>query len=403
MKQSNIRVLVILFWMGVVTWWMISRPEPLPANTVVAGVNQDDTPLYWFKGNTHTHAAIELNGWSHGNAGPDEVIRWYHDHGYHFVAITDHNRWNQGSLSIDEPTGREDFVVLSGMEITSDHHYPGVNQENKRKVHSTALGVNQEINWLFEDSAVSSIIQQHATRVASAGGLAILNHPNYRFQVQAKDIIAAPEIGFIEIFNAHPRANQEGHAGYRIPTEDLWDEVLGNGQRVWGVAADDAHDFGLYGTLMRRFGAAPPGGAWIMVRAPKLSQDNILEAMKAGDFYASTGVHLSEVNLLGDALHVAVNEELTDFETHSRWVEASALLVPSDDSHLVIEFIGQHGKLLHWTHDQYEASFHIPAGEPYVRTRVTLLRKIFSLTGKDRAKAFYAWTQPYFPNPPSAQ
>ncbi|HZS07725.1 MAG TPA: hypothetical protein VFD58_23010 [Blastocatellia bacterium] len=40
----------------------------------------------WYKGNTHTHT---LN--SDGDSTPDEVVRWYREHGYHFLVLTDHN------------------------------------------------------------------------------------------------------------------------------------------------------------------------------------------------------------------------------------------------------------------------------------------------------------------------
>ena len=39
----------------------------------------------WFRGNTHTHT---LN--SDGDSPPDSVARWYRDHGYGFLFITDH-------------------------------------------------------------------------------------------------------------------------------------------------------------------------------------------------------------------------------------------------------------------------------------------------------------------------
>jgi hypothetical protein len=39
----------------------------------------------WFRGNTHTHT---LN--SDGDSPPDSVARWYRDHGYAFLFITDH-------------------------------------------------------------------------------------------------------------------------------------------------------------------------------------------------------------------------------------------------------------------------------------------------------------------------
>src|SRR5687767_15282911 len=53
---------------------------------VLAAAPLDAETLRWFKGNTHTHT---LN--SDGDSTPDEVVRWYREHGYHFLVLTDHN------------------------------------------------------------------------------------------------------------------------------------------------------------------------------------------------------------------------------------------------------------------------------------------------------------------------
>jgi len=39
----------------------------------------------WFKGNTHTHTKN-----SDGDSLPETVVKWYSDHGYNFLFITDH-------------------------------------------------------------------------------------------------------------------------------------------------------------------------------------------------------------------------------------------------------------------------------------------------------------------------
>lgn len=41
---------------------------------------QGQAPVRWLKGNTHTHT---LN--SDGDSSPDEVVRWYREHGYQFL------------------------------------------------------------------------------------------------------------------------------------------------------------------------------------------------------------------------------------------------------------------------------------------------------------------------------
>ena len=42
--------------------------------------------LRWYKGNTHTHT---LN--SDGDSTPDDVAKWYREHGYRFLVLSDHN------------------------------------------------------------------------------------------------------------------------------------------------------------------------------------------------------------------------------------------------------------------------------------------------------------------------
>ena len=67
----------------------------------------------WYRGNTHAHTTN-----SDGNAPPADVVRWYRDHGYHFVVVTDHEQitdvapLNAGFASPGK------FVVLPGEEIT---------------------------------------------------------------------------------------------------------------------------------------------------------------------------------------------------------------------------------------------------------------------------------------------
>ena len=72
------------------------------------------TELQWFKGNTHAHT-LE----SDGDSTPEEVTRWYKEHGYHFLVLTDHNVLTAVdglNAKFAEP-GR--FLVIKGEEVTS--------------------------------------------------------------------------------------------------------------------------------------------------------------------------------------------------------------------------------------------------------------------------------------------
>ncbi|MBL8190245.1 MAG: hypothetical protein JNK38_19670, partial [Acidobacteria bacterium] len=55
---------------------------------IIVGVfpNQaaQEKKLNWYKGNTHTHTVN-----SDGDSTPDEVVRWYREHKYNFLVLSD--------------------------------------------------------------------------------------------------------------------------------------------------------------------------------------------------------------------------------------------------------------------------------------------------------------------------
>lgn len=52
----------------------------------------------WWKGNLHTHSL-----WSDGQEFPKVIVDWYKRHGYHFLALSDHNVLSAGRLRIAVP------------------------------------------------------------------------------------------------------------------------------------------------------------------------------------------------------------------------------------------------------------------------------------------------------------
>jgi hypothetical protein len=63
-----------------------AQPVP-PRDAPESGVREPR----WFKGNLHTHSF-----WSDGNDYPEMIVDWYRRHGYHFLALSDHNVLSQG-------------------------------------------------------------------------------------------------------------------------------------------------------------------------------------------------------------------------------------------------------------------------------------------------------------------
>src|SRR5439155_11440491 len=61
----------------------------------------------WWKGNLHTHSL-----WSDGDDYPEMIVDWYKQHGYHFLALSDHNILAQGNKWIDAATNKGGAMAL---------------------------------------------------------------------------------------------------------------------------------------------------------------------------------------------------------------------------------------------------------------------------------------------------
>ena len=123
-----------------------------------------------------------------------------------------------------------------------------------------------------------------------------VNHPNWGWGFEAEDIIPLVGEQFFELYNGGGTSikniGDENHAS----TERMWDIILAMRLGVldlpvmYGVATDDSH---IYHKTAPEL--APPGRGWVMVRSTHLTPEYIIDAMEAGDFYASNGLTLKEL------------------------------------------------------------------------------------------------------------
>jgi hypothetical protein len=161
-----------------------------------------------------------------------------------------------------------------------------------------------------------------------------------------------------EIFNGHPMVNNLG-GGAAPGLEEVWDALLSRGIRLYGIAVDDAHTFKQPGNP-----AVPgPGRGWVVVRSASLEPRALLDAMERGDFYASTGVELSDYQVNATTMTVTVKK--TAFSKYR------------------IQFIGEGGKVLKEALDS-PASYTFTGQEAYVRATVI------------ESNGHVAWCQPAF-------
>ncbi len=290
-------------------------------------------PMRWYKGNTHTHT---LN--SDGDSTPDDVVRWYREHAYQFLVLTDHNFHTSVPGLNALHAADEKFLVLKGEEVTST--------SGGRPVHVNGLDTTRRVGPQTgaAGSSVVDVLQRSIDAIRAASGVPHINHPNFQWALTTEDLQQVRNNKLFEIFNGHPEVNNAGGGG--LPgLEDIWDRLLSNGILVYGIAVDDAHVFKKPGDPS----VAGPGRGWVMVRAPRLEPRALLESLERGDFYASTGVVLEDFEATPKSMTVKVQ--------------------PQGTSKYRIQFIGKGGRVLREVTD-VSATYAFTGDEGYVRARV---------------------------------
>ena len=284
----------------------------------------------WFKGNTHTHT-LE----SDGDSTPEEVTRWYREHGYNFLVLSDHNvRTSVQALNARyAEQGR--FVLIPGEEVTSA--FEG------KAIHVNGIDTRERIGKQ-EGSSLLEILQRSVDAVRAQDAVPHINHPNFTWALTAEQLKSVKNNKLFEIYNGHPMVNNVGGGGID-GTEAAWDAILSSGVLLYGIAVDDAHHFKDLGNPK----LAGPGRGWIMVRASELTPRAILSAMERGDFYATTGVELIDLTTTATSMTVTVRKE-----SYAKYR---------------IQFIGQKGVILQEALDS-PATYTFKGTEGYVRARV---------------------------------
>ncbi len=294
----------------------------------------------WFKGNLHTHTS---GLGADGPGSPENVVRWYIDHGYDFLAITDHH--------VFTPVESTALVIVRGQEVGRSM------ASGEGPVHVNGFGISRTVDFVDAGEVVPTM-QANVNAILEAGGIACLNHPNYRWGFNHEHIAQVNGPILMEVYNGGGSSKNNDGAPGRPSCEEIWDSVLTAGQQIYGIATDDAHTYDEF--IPER---ANPGRGWVYVRAAELTEESILEALVAGHFYASTGVSL-------DALDVSPRS-------------ISLTIKPIGTDEFTTRFISDGGKVVSENRGLRQ-SYSVRGDEAYVRAT------ILSSSG---AKA---WIQPVF-------
>jgi len=317
----------------------------------------------WYRGNTHAHT--ELCG--HADSTPTEVVRWYRDHGYDFLVLSEHNLLIAPAEVKAPPGGLGKLLLIPGEELTGAKDVIGVNLPKVLRIRTKGLPTTEGVRMQVD-------------AVLAAGGLPIVAHPASS-KLAAQDLLPVGAFSLLEIHNAHHRDLRPAEA--KRWSEELWDELLSTGRVIYGVATDDSHQL----KASELAHPARPGRAWVMVRAEALSPGAITDALRRGDFYGSTGVILTTVSTEGGSYRVAVDVERTrEQASASQWVGRAGDAGPPWE----IRFIGPGGRVVHRAMAT-TASYPITKEHSYLRCKVS-----YRLRGEGGTKIFHAWTQPVF-------
>ena len=218
------------------------------------------------KGDLHCHTTR-----SDGSCTPEEVMRLHRENGYDFLAITDHRRYNHVNFAPE--TG---LTIIPGMEFDNGGSIPC--KHGFRTYHTVCIGPSQEDgNGFAHEERVPSVnapdqqtYQVFLDEIHAKKNLTIYCHPEWS-STPARYFDKLRGNFAMEIWNSGCVIDNDmdKDAAY-------WDELLGQGIRIFGVATDDGHP--IYHHCK----------GWVMVNAEN-NVNAILKALEDGAFYSSTG------------------------------------------------------------------------------------------------------------------
>jgi hypothetical protein len=244
---------------------------------------------------THVHSL-----WSDGDDAPEMIAAWYVDHGYDFIAFSDHNILQQGEKLVaiaengklkperveqirqrfgtDWVVTRDvdgmphmrlkshdelrahfekpgEFLMLPAEEITSQQGGPHVNALNLRELIPGEAGDKVTLIQRYIDT-LRAQSEKHGVPM-----IAHVNHVNFAEGVTTEELISLRGLEFFEVYNGHHGVYNWGNPEKGMPaTEIHWDVVQSFKQledaahTLYGVATDDSHNYHDW-----RVGRANPG------------------------------------------------------------------------------------------------------------------------------------------------
>jgi hypothetical protein len=218
-----------------------------------------DAPGTWLRCALHAHTTN-----SDGELAPELLVRHYEWAGYDVLAISDH--W----VRTDAPsTGK--LLVLPSAELNA------LAPTRDDDAHVLALGL--DVDPVIPELEFAPL-QEVVSWAAENGAVPFLAH-TYSSGLRVSQWEDCEGLAGIEVWNT----GCDLEVG-RGDSSLHWDEALERGAQLTAIATDDSHHPGY-----------DSGFAWTWVRAREKTQAAVLDALRAGAFYGSTGPRIDAVEV----------------------------------------------------------------------------------------------------------
>lgn len=279
------------------------------------------------KGGLHCHTTR-----SDGRGDPADVMCIYASKNYDFLAITDHRRYNFENYAPE--TG---MIIIPGMEMDRS-----ISTDAGMCFHIVSIGPESGNGFAHEQRFESGFVadqyefQPVLDMLHENNNLTIYCHPDWSC-TPARSYMDMKGNFAMEIWNT-------GCVFENDMDKDAlgWDELLTHGRKIYGVATDDGHAMTQHG-----FG-------WVMVNAER-NVDSILEALKGGAFYSSTGPEIYDFHVDGDKAVVESSPcKFVNFITGTRPnrmvsaqgapVTCAEVKIPEDSKYIRVTMVDEEGR-----------------------------------------------------------
>ncbi len=247
----------------------------------------------FYKANLHAHSNL-----SDGSLSPAEMKAAYKARGYSVLCITDHELLLDHS-DLNDP----DFLMLTGYEVSvTEKHAPAdwplaktchmnfyspqpdytkyvcFSPEHYNDHMRESLNMADVPEESYKREYTPECITDMVRLAHEAGFLCSYNHPDWSLETDAQ-YLKYKGFDMMELHN-------HGCAVNGLDEDNAWvyDQMLRAGRRLSASATDDNHN-----PLPVEHPQTGSFGGYVWIKAPSLEYADIWNALRFGNFYASTG------------------------------------------------------------------------------------------------------------------